>query len=104
MPPNVQMAEEMSVPHEGRTGPEDGDVTVPQDPEVADQKVETEAELTPPQHSVFREQQHHIAEDQKILIHTEANTAASATTESEGHHLISSGFSLLSINYNSKFK
>lgn len=84
MPPNVQIGEESGVSHDdGGKQPDEKDVTVPQYPEAADQKAE-EGEVTSPQHSVFREQQHHIAEDQKILIHTESNTAASATTESEG--------------------
>ncbi|KAL9923339.1 synaptotagmin 1 isoform X4 [Glossina fuscipes] len=74
MPPNAEK-------REGGVNetPESGSATP--DMEAAEQKAEVEAEVTP--HSVFRENKHHTAEEQKIITNAETTTATSGTTEAE---------------------
>lgn len=75
MPPNAEKREGgvEETPDSGSATP---------DMEAAEQKAEVEAEVTP--HSVFRENKHHTAEEQKIITNAETTMATSGTTETEG--------------------
>uniref|UniRef100_A0A1A9WUH7 C2 domain-containing protein n=1 Tax=Glossina brevipalpis TaxID=37001 RepID=A0A1A9WUH7_9MUSC len=74
MPPNVEK-------REGGVDetPDSGSATP--NMEAVEQKAEIETEVTP--HSVFRENKHHTAEEQKILTNAETTMATSGTTEAE---------------------